>query len=133
MKWAIAEQFQEYLLWKLFVVKTNNNPLTYIMTTPNLDATQHCWVESLARFTFSIEYQNGQDQAATDALSQVTSKLDVEPVESILDGVTVGTVDRADTHYPVVAEAGEEIHKQVLETVVQARAAHTHVKLHVTN
>ena len=44
LKWVIAEQFQEYLLWKLFVIKTNNNPLTYIMTTLNLDTTWHCWV-----------------------------------------------------------------------------------------
>ena len=56
LKWVIAEQFQEYLLWKPFIVRTNNNPLTYIMTTPNLDTTQHQWVESLARFTFCIEY-----------------------------------------------------------------------------
>ena len=41
LKWAIAEQFQEYLPWKPFVVKTDNNPLTYILTTPNLDATWH--------------------------------------------------------------------------------------------
>ena len=63
LKWAITKQFQEYLLWKPFVVKTNNQ-LTYIMTTPNLDATQHCLVELLARFTFIIEYQKGQDNAA---------------------------------------------------------------------
>ena len=41
LKWAIAEQFEEYFLWKLFVVKRDKNPLTYIMTTPNLDATRH--------------------------------------------------------------------------------------------
>ena len=64
-----AEQFQEYLLWKPFVVQTDNNLLTYIMTTTHLDAAQHHWVESLVRFTFSIEYQKGQDNAATDALS----------------------------------------------------------------
>ena len=69
LKWAIAEQFQEYLLCKLFIVKNNNNLLTYIMNTPNLDATQHWWVELLARFTFSIEYQNRRDNAAADALS----------------------------------------------------------------
>ena len=57
LKWAIAKQFQEYLLWKPFIVRTDTNPLTYIMTTPNLDATQHQWVESLAKFMFSIEYQ----------------------------------------------------------------------------
>ena len=39
LKWTITKQFQEYLPWKPFIVKTNNNLLTYIMTTPNLDAT----------------------------------------------------------------------------------------------
>ena len=29
LKWAIAEQFQEYLLWKQSIVKTDNNLLTY--------------------------------------------------------------------------------------------------------
>ena len=42
------------------------------MTTPNLDGAQHSWVESFARFTFSIQYQKGWDSLATDALSQVT-------------------------------------------------------------
>ena len=39
LKWAITEHFKEYLLYQSFLVKTDNNPLTYIMTTPNLDAT----------------------------------------------------------------------------------------------
>ena len=49
LKWVITGQFQEYLHWKLLIVKTDNNSLTYIMTTPNLDTTWHCWVESLSR------------------------------------------------------------------------------------
>ena len=96
LKWVIAEQFQENLLWKLFIVRTDNNLLTYIMTTPNLDATQLWWAESLPRFTFSIEYQKGRDNVSTD-LSQVTSKLDAEIMKSILDGVIVETTERADT------------------------------------
>ena len=64
LKWAIAEQFQEYFLWKLFIVKTDNNLLTHIMITPNLDATRHQWVESLAWFTFSIKYQMGCERAS---------------------------------------------------------------------
>ena len=133
MKWAIVEQFQEYLYWKLFAVKTDNNPLTYILTTPNLDATWYHWVESLARFTFSIEYQKGRDNAVADGLSCVTSKLNTETVKSILDGVTIGTTGRADAHDPMVAEADEGIHQQVKETAVQAWTAHTHVNLHVTD
>ena len=41
LKWAITEHFKEYLLYWPFLVRTDNNPLTYIMTTPNLDATGH--------------------------------------------------------------------------------------------
>ena len=110
LKWVIAKQFQEYLLWNtyLFTVKTNNNLLAYIMTTPNLDATWHCWVESLARFNFSIEYQKGRDSTATDALSCVTSKLDAVTVKSILDGVTIGMTERADAHHPMVADADKK-------------------------
>ena len=35
LKWAITEQFREYLSYKPFAVQTDNNPLTYIMMTPN--------------------------------------------------------------------------------------------------
>ena len=41
LKWAITEHFKEYLLYQPFLVKTDNNPLTYIMTTPNLDTSGH--------------------------------------------------------------------------------------------
>ena len=114
-------------------MKTDNNPLTYILTTPNLDATQHCWVESLAGFRFSIGYQKGRDITVVDALSHVVSKLNTEAVKSILDGVTIGTAGRANAHDLMVAEANERIHKQVEESVVQAWATHMHVNLHVTD
>ena len=102
------------------------------MTQPKLDATWHCWVESLIGFTFSIEYEKGWDNAAAVALSQVTSKLDVETVKSILDRVTVGSTGRADAHNPVVAETDDKKHKQVKEATIQASATHTHVNLHMT-
>ena len=43
LKWAVTDQFKEYLWYKPFTVCTNNNPLTYVMTTPNLDAIGHRW------------------------------------------------------------------------------------------
>ena len=59
LKWAITEHFKEYLLYQPFIVRTDNNPLTYIMTTPNLDATGHHLVGALARFNFWLEDQKG--------------------------------------------------------------------------
>ena len=133
MKWATAEQFQEYLHWKLFVVKTENNQLTYILTTLNLDATWHHWVESLVEFTFSIKYQKGRDNAVADALSHVALKLNAEAVKSILDGVTIRTAGRADAYDLMVVKVDERIHQQVEETAVQGHATHMHVNLHVTD
>ena len=69
LKWAVTEHFKEYLLYQPFLVRTNNNPLTYIMSTPNLDATGHHWVSALAKYNFQLEYQKGRDNAAADALS----------------------------------------------------------------
>ena len=39
--WWLQEHFKEYLPYQPFLVKTDNNPLTYIMTTPNPDATSY--------------------------------------------------------------------------------------------
>ena len=59
LKWAVTEHFKEYLLYQPFLVKTDNNPLTYIITTPNINATGHWWVGALAKFNFWLEYQKG--------------------------------------------------------------------------
>ena len=69
VKWAVMEHFKEYLLYQPFLVRTDNNPLMYIMTTPNLDATDHQWVGALAKFNFWLEYQKGQDNTVADMLS----------------------------------------------------------------
>ena len=54
-------------------------------------------------------------------------------MKSILDGVTVGLTGSAGAHDPVVVETDEEIHKQVQEAAIQARATLTHVNLHMTD
>ena len=87
LKWAITEHFKEYLLYQPFLVRTDINPLTYIMTTPNLDATGHQWVGALAKFNFWLEYQKGWDTTVVDVLSQITTRLSPEAMQSVLDGV----------------------------------------------
>ena len=85
MKWAVTEQLREYLLYQPFKVRTDNNPLTYIMTTPNLDALDHRWVSALADFQMSIEYVWGADNKVADALSHVKDWLSPEAVKKLID------------------------------------------------
>ena len=66
LKWAVTEQFHEYLSpygknRNEFVVQMDNNPLTYIFSSTNLDAAGQRWVAQLASYNFSLECQKGKD------------------------------------------------------------------------
>ena len=69
LKWSMTGHFKEYLAYAPFVVQIDNNLLTYVLTTPNLDATGHLWVGALASFQFELEYQKGIDNGMVDTLS----------------------------------------------------------------
>ena len=55
-----------------FQVFTDNNPLTYILTSAKLDATGHRWVAALSNYTFSISYKPGMNNIDADTLSEDT-------------------------------------------------------------
>ena len=78
LKWAVTEHFKEYLQYSSepFLIRTDNNPLTYMMMTPNLNATGHHWVGALANYNFNIEYLKGHDNSTTDVLSRMTKQLE---------------------------------------------------------
>ena len=126
LKWAITEHFKEYLLYQPFIVRTGNNPLTYIMT--NLDTTGHQWVGTLARFNFQLEYQKGWDSTVANVLSCITTHLSPEAVQSILDGVTLGAAHRTKGCDPTVVESDHNIEKEVCVTAGQVS-----VEMHMTN
>ena len=55
LKWAVCEKFHEYLYdSKSFEVFTDNNPLTYVLTSAKLDACGQRWVAKLANYNLSI-------------------------------------------------------------------------------
>ena len=113
LKWAATEQFHEYLSphgknWNEFVVCTDNNPLTYIFSTANLDAAGQRWVAHLASYNFALEYQKGKDNTVADFLSRMDdrltegkvqdylSKMPYLGVKAVLDSATTPLVDRAE-------------------------------------
>lgn len=51
MKWAICDRFRDYLYYApSFSVYTDDNPLTYVLTTAKLNATTHRRVAELVDF-----------------------------------------------------------------------------------
>ena len=71
LKWAITDRFHEYLYGGQFDVYTDNNPLTYILTSAKLDATGQRWVASLANYDFQIFYRPRKTNIEADALSRI--------------------------------------------------------------
>ena len=127
LKWAIMEQFREYLMYKPFTVRTDNNPLTYIMTTPNLHAMGHQWVNALAGFDFKIEYLKGTDNKVTDVLSCVETRLDDATTKELLadcpNTVLKGAGYASMNEDP---EARTKVQKQAVNEVIK-RAKFQHI------
>ena len=118
LKWAITEQFREYLQYRPFTVLTDNNPLTYILTTPNLDALGHRWVAALAGYNMTIKYLKGSDNKVADALSQIETRLDPDTVTELLNHVK-GTGPRAETEDIRVMEEEERADQEVILWTIQ--------------
>ena len=93
LKWAVTEQFHEYLLpyeknRNEFIVCTDNNLLTYIFSSANLDAAGQQWVARLTSYSFSLEYQKGKDNTVADFLSQMNECLPEEEVQDYLNQIS---------------------------------------------
>ena len=102
MKWAVCEKFHEYLYGaKTFDKYTDNNPLTYVLTSAKLDACGQRWVCKLANYNFTIRYRCGQSNVEADALSRISwpevlsdedIDLDLECMDThVVNTVLIGT------------------------------------------
>lgn len=70
LKWAVTEKFKDYLAINHFTALTDNNPLTYILTTAKLDATGQRWASALGEYNFDIKYRQGRKNIDADAMSR---------------------------------------------------------------
>lgn len=72
LKWAITDKFRDYLYYApFFTVFSDNNPLTYVLSTAKLNATGCRWVAELADFHFTVKYRPGRENIDADSLSRM--------------------------------------------------------------
>ena len=77
LKWEVCDYFKDYLYCApSFVIYTDNNPLTYLLSTAKLNSTTHRWVAELADYHFSIKYRPGKVNKAPDTLSRVSPDIE---------------------------------------------------------
>ena len=90
LKWAVTERFHEYLYGGEFEVYTDNNPLTYVLTTAKLDATGQRWIANLANYNFKIHYRSRKSNIDADTLSRIP--WDVVQVDHLQVGPIVKSI-----------------------------------------
>lgn len=72
LKWAITEKFRDYLYYApTFTVFSDNNPLTYVLSSAEPNATGCRWVAELADFHFTIRYRPSKENVDADSLSRM--------------------------------------------------------------
>ena len=106
LKWAVTEKFHDYLYGGKFEVHTDNNPLTYILTTAKLDATGQRWVASLANYDFSLHYRSGKQNIDADSLSRIDwnqgkiedCAIENEVVQAVVKGCTAKGLSLAELY-----------------------------------
>lgn len=98
LKWSVTEKFRDYLYYApTFTVYSDNNPLTYVLSTAKLNATGCRWVAELADFHFTIKYRPGRENIDADTLSRL-------PLD-------IGTM---------IKECSEELSSDVIGATIQA-------------
>jgi transposase InsO family protein len=87
LHWAVVKKFHDYLYGNQFLVTTDNNPVTYVLTTAKLDATGHRWLAALATYNFSLEYVPGPKNVDADVLSRLPREtMAIESVSALCQG-----------------------------------------------
>ena len=102
----------------------DNNLLTYIFSSANLDAAGQRWVAQLASYNFALEYQKGKDNTVADFLSHLDDRLPAGEVQdylnkipypgvkAVLDNAIMPLADRAEKGVrpnPDNQKAGQEV------------------------
>lgn len=114
LKWSIVERFRDYLInGPAFEVVTDNNPLTYVLTTARLNATGLRWISELANFRFTIKYRSGKKHVDADYLSR--HALDFEDLEQEADVV----VNPGDVNLMLSSASRQEVNLNHIQVAVQ--------------
>ena len=113
LRWAVCEKFHEYLYGSnTFEVYTDNNPLTYVLTSATLDACGQRWVAKLANYNFTIKYKCGLSNVEADALSRISwPEVLVDNEELDVD------LDCMDTHVVNTILTGSRSKSSLIESV----------------
>ena len=105
VKWAVCEKFRDYLGYaNHFEIFTDNNPVTYVMSTSKVNASTHRWISELSEFNFTCHYRPGKVHLDADCLSRLpldinqwrdlcSDDMDMDTFQALVAGLQVQSMN----------------------------------------
>ena len=126
LKWAVTEKFKDFLYGTKCTVYTDNNPLSYLLSTAKLGAMEQRWVAQLAPYNLTIKYKAGKLNQAADALSRKLVHDEQRYVE--VHNSSLSPVETTEIPAEIVESAGVAVQSYTVE-VFSAFPSHTRQQL----
>lgn len=83
---------------------TDNNPITYVLTSAKLDATGQWWASALGQYDFGIHYRLGLRNKDVDGLSRYPYDRQISDNLEIVDNDTIKAICCASTSTAALME-----------------------------
>lgn len=80
-----VQKWRHYLLTRHFVIKTDQKSLKFLLDQRLNTPIQQQWLPKLLEFDYEIQYRQGKDNVAADALSRVEGAEVLHMAMSVLD------------------------------------------------
>ena len=101
LKWSVTDRFHEYLYGSTFEVYTDNNPLSYVLSSAKLDAIGQRWIAALqGPYNFKIHYKPGKLNQVADSLCQIDREDKIETITELEVKAILDSGGAADVSIP---------------------------------
>ena len=84
---VFTRQFRHFLLGKNFIVRTDHNSLTWLLSFKNIEGQLARWLEELSQYNMTIQHRMGTKHMNVDPLSRIPDELD--PCGNYTAGVNI--------------------------------------------
>ena len=69
-----VKKWHYFLVGRHFIIRTDHQPLKYLMERKVSTPSQHTWLAQLMSYDFDIVYKKGRENGVADALSRLPSQ-----------------------------------------------------------